>query len=176
MVLVAPEVHWNTGNIGRTCLGAGAALHLIRPLGFSLEDRRVKRAGLDYWPDVSLHVWDSFPEFQTAMAPAPGQMACFSKAGPRPFWEMIRPSRLFLVFGSETRGLPAAILDTFAETAYHIPITDKIRSLNLSTAVGIALYESLRHAPPSHAWPPLEPHRRALSRMNISPKKPAGID
>ena len=78
VVLVAPEVHWNTGNIGRTCLGAGATLHLIRPLGFSVDDRQVKRAGLDYWQDVPLHVWDSFDAFQAAMAPEDGQVACFS--------------------------------------------------------------------------------------------------
>jgi tRNA (cytidine/uridine-2'-O-)-methyltransferase len=152
VVLVRPEVHWNTGNIGRTCLGAGAALHLIRPLGFSLDDRHVKRAGLDYWQDVPLHVWDGFDAFQAAMIPEAGQVACFSKTAPRPFWQIPRPSRLFLVFGSETRGLPAPVLEAFAETVYHIPTTAKIRSLNLSTAVGIALYESLRHTPPKHAW------------------------
>lgn len=152
IVLVRPEVHWNTGNIGRTCLGAGAALHLIRPLGFSLDAREVKRAGLDYWPRVRLHVWDSFPDFLREMAPEPGQMALFSKTASKSFRQMPGADRLFLVFGAETRGLPAAIVDAYPGCAYHIPITGGIRSLNLSTAVGIALYESLRDAPPFHAW------------------------
>ncbi|MGD8368948.1 MAG: tRNA (cytidine(34)-2'-O)-methyltransferase [Desulfobacterales bacterium] len=153
VVLVQPEVHWNTGNIGRTCLGAGAELHLIRPLGFSLEDRQVKRAGLDYWPEVPLHVWDSFDAFLDRIAPGTGEVALFSKTAPIPHWQIPRPPRLFLVFGSETRGLPPSILDRYPDRAYHIPITGKIRSLNLSTAVGIALYESLRQASFSHAWP-----------------------
>jgi len=155
VVLVQPEVHWNTGNIGRTCLGAGARLHLIRPLGFSLDDRQVKRAGLDYWHNVDLHVWDRFSDFQKALEPTTDEVACFSKNASTPFWHMPRPLRLFLVFGSETRGLPAAIHSAFAQQAYHIPITGQIRSLNLSTAVGIALYESLRQAPPLHEWAPL---------------------
>jgi len=152
VVLVAPEVHWNTGNIGRTCLGAGAVLHLIKPLGFSLDSRQVKRAGLDYWHRVPLNVWDSFDAFRLEMAPAAGEVALFSKAGGRSFREMPFPSRLFLVFGSETRGLPEAVLSAFPGGDYHIPITDRIRSLNLSTAVGIALYESLRGAEERHAY------------------------
>lgn len=155
VVLVGPEVHWNTGNIGRTCLGAGARLHLIRPLGFSLDARQVKRAGLDYWPDVPLQVWDNFADFSSAMAPTAGQVALFSKTAPAAYWRMPRPERLFLVFGSETRGLPDSILSAYPDRSYHIPITDRIRSLNLSTAVGIALYESLRGARCFHAWPAL---------------------
>ncbi len=152
VVLVAPEVHWNTGNIGRTCLGAGAVLHLIRPLGFSLDSRQVKRAGLDYWHKVPLRVWDSFDAFREEMRPAEGEVALFSKAGARSFREMPRPARLFLIFGSETRGLPESILSAFPGAAYHIPISSRIRSLNLSTAVGIALYESLRGVEGMHAY------------------------
>jgi tRNA (cytidine/uridine-2'-O-)-methyltransferase len=149
VVLVAPEIHWNTGNIGRTCLGMGAALHLVRPLGFSLDERRVKRAGLDYWPRVPLRVWDSYETFCEGMAPG-NDMAFLSKLGKRPLWEMPRSGRLFLVFGSETRGLPQNILDPNRERSYYIPITDSIRSLNLSTAAGMALYESLRGLGPVH--------------------------
>ncbi len=152
VVLVAPEVHWNTGNIGRTCLGAGADLHLIRPLGFSLDDRHVKRAGLDYWRKVPLHVWSSFEEFCGRLAPKSEEMALFSKTAPIAHWRMPRPARLFLVFGSETRGLPSLITNAYPNRLYHIPITGKIRSLNLSTAVGIALYESLRDAESFHDW------------------------
>lgn len=144
VVLVAPEIHWNTGNIGRTCLGAGARLHLIRPLGFSLASRQVKRAGLDYWSRVSPGIWDSFDAFCEAFNPVDGEMALFSKAGARVFWEMPARRRMFLVFGSETGGLPEAILSRFPQACFRIPSTGEIRSLNLSTAAGIALYESIR--------------------------------
>lgn len=144
VVLVAPEIHWNTGNIGRTCLGVGARLHLIRPLGFSLDNRYVKRAGLDYWPQVKPVVWEDFESFERTMGPAEGQLAFFSKNGGRLFWEIPPARRLFLVFGSETRGLPPELIQRFARTTFRIPIRDNIRSLNLSTAAGIALYESLR--------------------------------
>ncbi|MCU0560985.1 MAG: tRNA (cytidine(34)-2'-O)-methyltransferase [Desulfobacterales bacterium] len=154
VVLVAPEIHWNTGNIGRTCLAAGAVLHLIKPLGFSLERREVKRAGLDYWEHVALRVWEGFGEFLAWAAPADGEVALFTKSGLRPLWSLPPLPRLFLVFGSETRGLPEFIADAYAGSTFHIPITAQARSLNLSTAVGIALYESLRHRPPLHAWPP----------------------
>ncbi len=144
VVLVAPEVHWNTGNVGRTCLGAGAQLHLIRPLGFSLDDRQVKRAGLDYWPKVRLQVWDDFEQFMAGMQPEIGEMALFTKNGRHPFWQMPLPHRLFMVFGSETQGLPGSILANYPDQTYHIPIEAHIRCLNLSTAVGIALYENIR--------------------------------
>ena len=149
---MAPEIHWNTGNIGRTCLATDAFLHLIKPLGFSIHSREVKRAGLDYWENVKLTVWEDYNVFMSEMAPQNGEVAVFSKRGRQPFWSMTCPQRLFLVFGSETGGLPASILNKYADATYHIPITSQIRSLNLSTAVGIALYESLRAANPFHAW------------------------
>ena len=152
VVLVAPEIHWNTGNIGRTCLAVDAFLHLIRPLGFSLESREVKRAGLDYWQDVKLSVWDSFEDFRSAMNPGQSEVAIFSKSGSKPFWSMPSPARLFMIFGSETEGLPEIIFRMYPDAAYHIPITAKTRSLNLSTAAGIALYESLRNTQSFHAW------------------------
>jgi tRNA (cytidine/uridine-2'-O-)-methyltransferase len=144
VVLVEPEVPWNTGNIGRTCLGAGAYLHLIKPLGFSLKDRDLKRAGLDYWHKVKLSVWDDFDSFQKKMGPTTKEMALFTKNGSISFWAMPSPVRLFLVFGSETKGLPETILYEYRHVAFHIPTTSDIRCLNLSTSVGIALYESLR--------------------------------
>lgn len=144
VVLVAPEVHWNTGNIGRTCLGAGAVLHLVRPLGFSLDSRQVKRAGLDYWPKVRLNVWEDFESFLARMQPRDDEIVLLTKRGSQAYWQMPAPGRLFLLFGSETRGLPAAVLEKYPERTYCIPIKSEIRSLNLSTAVGIALYESLR--------------------------------
>ncbi len=144
VVLTAPQVHWNTGNIGRTCLGAGARLHLIRPLGFSLDSRQVKRAGLDYWEKVKLFVWDDFNTFLRQMTPHKEEIVIFTKNGEKPFWDMPAKGRLFLVFGSETRGLPKEILALYSKSSYYIPIADEIRCLNLSTSVGIALYESLR--------------------------------
>lgn len=153
MVLVTPEVPWNTGSIGRTCLGTGALLHLVKPLGFSLDAKQVKRAGLDYWPDVRLKVWDAFDAFLEIMGPTPAEIALFTKNGDKALWQMPDTDRLFLIFGSETRGLPDAVLNRFPCAHYHIPITEHIRSLNLSTAVGIALYESLRKHAPVHEWP-----------------------
>ena len=153
IVLVEPEIHWNTGNIGRTCLGAGACLHLIRPLGFSLDASQVKRAGLDYWERVRLVTWDSFDAFSAKMENTPEETLLFSKLGTLPFWSMpSHRSRLFLVLGSETRGLPQGILDQYSENVYYIPINNEIRSLNLSTTAGIVLYESLRACPPGHGW------------------------
>ncbi len=147
IVLVAPEVHWNTGNIGRTCLGAGAFLHLIKPLGFSLESRELKRAGLDYWHKIKLSIWDDFKSFKEKMAPKKDEVALFTKNGSKPFWSMPSPARLFLFFGSETKGLPETIISMYKHATYHIPITNEIRCLNLSTTVGIVLYESLRRYP-----------------------------
>jgi len=158
VVLVSPEVHWNTGNIGRTCIGARAFLHLIEPLGFSLDDKHVKRAGLDYWPRVRLFVWKNFREFLDKIKPLENQVALFTKIGDKSFWTMNRPQRLFLVFGSETKGLPADILTMYPGTTYNIPISTGIRSLNLSTAVGIALYESLRAINPENEWTPNYPY------------------
>jgi len=144
VVLVTPEVHWNTGNIGRTCLGAGAFLHLIKPLGFSLDSREVKRAGLDYWSKVKLSAWDNFSDFLNKMSPQNEEMALFTKNGTRLFWSLPARQRLFLVFGPESRGLSPKMLSRYPLSAYRIPVSPEIRSLNLSTAVGIALYESLR--------------------------------
>jgi tRNA (cytidine/uridine-2'-O-)-methyltransferase len=152
VVLISPEIHWNTGNIGRTCLATGSCLHLIKPLGFSLDSKEIRRAGLDYWKRVKLRVWENFNSLHLKLDPKQHEVAIFSKTGASPFWTMPSPPRLFLIFGSETRGLPASILNRYSEATYHIPITKDIRSLNLSTAVGIALYESMRLSQSFHAW------------------------
>ncbi len=152
VVLISPEIHWNTGNIGRTCLGAGASLHLIKPLGFSLESSQVKRAGLDYWNKIELSVWDDFDSFQKQMTPCDREVVIFTKKGKKSFWSMPAVQRMFLVFGSETKGLPEAILSMYPDSTFHIPISSAIRSLNLSTAAGIGLYESLRHFSRAHFW------------------------
>ena len=160
VVLVEPEIHWNTGNIGRTCLAAGAKLHLIEPLGFSLSSRAVKRAGLDYWPKVKLQVWKSYGHLERHLKPKEDEVVLLTKSGEKNFWSLPKPQRLFLVFGSETRGLPQDIIARYRLSTYYIPISSDIRSLNLSTAVGIALYESLRHGAPTHAWHPVTADRK----------------
>ena len=126
---------------------------LIKPLGFSLNDSQVKRAGLDYWPRVKLEVWEDVGAFLRAMTPAASEVALFSKRGRRPFWEIQPVERMFLFFGSETWGLPEEILSAWPDRTFHIPITDAIRSLNLSTAVGIGLYESMRANGPTGNGP-----------------------
>lgn len=152
VVLIAPEVHWNTGNIGRTCLGAGAFLHLVKPMGFSLGSKEVKRAGLDYWHKVKLRVWDDYGSFEREMVPQNSEMVFFSKTGQRSVFELPAAKRMFLVFGSETKGLPPSFLEANGHSLFNIPITGDIRSLNLSTAVGIALYESLRDTGFGNFW------------------------
>jgi tRNA (cytidine/uridine-2'-O-)-methyltransferase len=153
VLLISPEIHWNTGNIGRTCIGVGATLHLIKPLGFSLDQKEVKRAGLDYWQKVKLSVWDNFEAFCTTLTVRKEEAVLLTKNGAHTLWEMPFRHRMFLFFGSETYGLPEHIRNTYGpESTYHIPISRDIRSLNLSTAVGIALYESIRPVKDLHGW------------------------
>jgi len=145
-VLVHPEIHWNTGNAGRTCLAAGAALHLVEPLGFSLDERQVKRAGLDYWPLVDLRVWPNWEAFEAAL-PTLGQPYFFSTKAARPLWEapLHKPGGVVLIFGRETAGLPEDLHQRYRDRFFTIPmITPQVRSLNLSTSVGIAVYETVR--------------------------------
>ena len=152
VVLVSPEIHWNTGNIGRTCLATGAHLHLIKPLGFSLESREVRRAGLDYWNKVKRSVWDNFEDFKNKMEPEKGELIVLTKKAKKSFWSMPICDRMFLVFGSETHGLSTEILSSYKDYSFHIPLTGETRSLNLSTAAAIILYESLRHVNFNHFW------------------------
>jgi tRNA (cytidine/uridine-2'-O-)-methyltransferase len=146
VVLVHPEIHWNTGNAGRTCLAAGATLHLIEPLGFSLDEREVKRAGLDYWEHVDLRVWRDWPTFEAAL-PSIGEPFFFSTKATRLLWDApLGASRdTVLVFGRETGGLPAELHERYRDRFVAMPIhSAHVRSLNLSTSVGIAVYETLR--------------------------------
>lgn len=144
VVLVSPEIHWNTGNAGRSCLAAGATLHLIRPLGFSLSEREVKRAGLDYWKHVDLKVWQDWETFEGEL-PSLGQPFFFSTKATRVYWEADFGESPVLIFGRETGGLPKSIHEQYADHMLRLPIhSEHVRSLNLSTAVGIALYEVIR--------------------------------
>jgi tRNA (cytidine/uridine-2'-O-)-methyltransferase len=144
VVLVEPEIHWNTGNAGRTCLAAGAQLHLVEPLGFSLADRRVRRAGLDYWPRVAPRVWPSWADLEAAL-PALGNAWFFSSEAPRDYWSVSYGTPAVLVFGSESSGLSQELRRRHAERLLRIPMRDPdLRSLNLSTSVALALYEVTR--------------------------------
>lgn len=152
IVLVHPEIPWNTGCVGRTCLGTGSILHLVEPLGFSLGSKEVKRAGLDYWPRVDVRVWKNFSDFMKAMVPEDHEILFFTKTAGKSFREINAAPRMFLVFGSESKGLPEDILKSYSGQSYYLPISKEIRSLNLATAVGIALFESLRGLEPEHEW------------------------
>ena len=146
VVLVHPEIHWNTGNAGRTCLAAGATLHLIEPLGFSLEERQVKRAGLDYWEHVDLRVWKDWSTFEGEL-PELGEPYFFSTRATTRFWDPpLGDARgVVLIFGRETGGLPQDIHERYRDRFVGMPILSPlVRSLNLSTSVGIAVYEVLR--------------------------------
>jgi tRNA (cytidine/uridine-2'-O-)-methyltransferase len=146
VVLVHPEIHWNTGNAGRTCLAVGATLHVIEPLGFSLDERQVKRAGLDYWEHVDLRVWPDWPTFE-AQLPTLGDPYFFSTKATRLLWDVPlgQSADVVLVFGRETGGLPQHLHDRYRDRFVTMPmISPRVRSLNLSTSVGIAVYEVLR--------------------------------
>jgi tRNA (cytidine/uridine-2'-O-)-methyltransferase len=146
VVLVHPEIHWNTGNAGRTCLAAGATLHLVEPLGFSLDERQVKRAGLDYWEHVDLRMWPSWEVFEREL-PALGDAWFFTTKATRVLWDapLGATDDVVLVFGRETTGLPAGLRAHYGERLVGLPmVSPAVRSLNLSTSVGIATYEALR--------------------------------
>ena len=142
IVLVEPEIPQNTGNIARTCAATGAVLHLIEPLGFSLSDRYLKRAGLDYWNLMEYHVYSSPEVF---LRSHPGIRAFFaSKKAPRGYHEVQYQDGDFLFFGCETRGLPEDLLRAGGDRCIRIPMRQEARSLNLANSVSIVLYEALR--------------------------------
>ena len=142
IVLVEPEIPQNTGNISRTCAVTGAALHLVHPLGFSIDDRHLKRAGLDYWKDLTLFEHQSFEEVEALYADSRFFLA--STHATRCYTDVSFRDGDFLVFGKETAGLGPAILNRRAEDAIRIPMGKNQRSLNLSNSVAIVLYEALR--------------------------------
>ena len=144
VVLVAPEIHWNTGNAGRTCLAAGAQLHLVGPLGFSLDDKEVRRAGLDYWPRVAPRVWPDWAAFEREL-PSLGTPYLFTARAERRFQDLAYAKPAVLIFGRESVGLDPEILARHGADTVAIPMLDPaLRSLNLSTSVGLALYEVRR--------------------------------
>jgi tRNA (cytidine/uridine-2'-O-)-methyltransferase len=148
VALREPEIPPNTGNIARLCAATGTPLHLIGRLGFRLDERSVRRAGLDYWPEVELHRHATLADFEAAL---PGsRLFCFSVHAQVPYTQATYRSGDCLLFGGESHGLPATVLERHAENALLIPMpSGRVRSLNLATAVGIALYEALRQL---HNW------------------------
>ena len=144
IVLYQPEIPSNTGNIARTCVLTDSPLHLIKPLGFSLNDKYLKRAGLDYWDLLDLHIYNSFDEFLEKNPKA--DIFVLSTKAEKSLNKMNIPDNAFLLFGRETAGLPEKIHEQFKENRFRIPMKDhiKCRSLNLANSVNIALYEALR--------------------------------
>jgi tRNA (cytidine/uridine-2'-O-)-methyltransferase len=144
VVLIEPEIPPNTGNVGRLCLATRSTLHLVKPLGFSLDDRQLKRAGLDYWNDVDLKTWDSFAELQRAQ-PVGTRYYFLTTKTKRAYHEIKFQPGDFLIFGRETKGLPENLLAANTDNCITIPMHGA-RSLNLATAVAIVLFEAVRQA------------------------------
>jgi tRNA (cytidine/uridine-2'-O-)-methyltransferase len=142
VVLYQPQIPPNTGNVARLCVGTRSHLHLIRPLGFATDDATLRRAGLDYWQYLSLSYHDHWEAFRAAHPSA--RLHFFSKKAERPYTFAEYREDDFLVFGCETKGLPEELLSDNVDRAWRIPMWGETRSLNLSTSVGIVLYEALR--------------------------------
>lgn len=142
IVLIEPEIPQNTGNIARLCVAAGARLHLVGPLGFSIDEKAVRRSGMDYWEKLDLQTWDSFEELQEAYED--GRFFFLSSKVEQSYWDAEFRDGDFLVFGRETKGLPASLLSKYPDKALTIPMTAGTRSLNLATSAGIVLYEAIR--------------------------------
>lgn len=142
VVLVEPEIPQNTGNIARTCAATGSVLHLVKPLGFDISERAVRRAGLDYWHLVDVRVYENLDELfeQNDIR----QMRLFSTKAPRAYTEADYADGCFLFFGRETRGLPEAFLEAHFESCVRIPMRTEARSLNLSNSVAVGVFEALR--------------------------------
>ena len=142
IVLHEPEIPANTGNIGRTCVATGTRLHLIKPLGFDISDKAVRRAGLDYWPKLDVTVYESYEDF---LERNPGAKIYYATTkGPQTYVDVQYEEDCFIMFGKESAGIPEEILVKHPEECLRIPMWGEIRSLNLSNSVAIVLYEALR--------------------------------
>lgn len=146
VVLVEPEIPQNTGNIARTCAATGAKLHLVRPLGFNLSEKQLKRAGLDYWDKLEIEEHDSFTEFLASYPPEQNNMFFVTTKGKHVYSQDIYGNleEVFVLFGKETKGLPEDILRKYLDNTIRIPMKKDLRSLNLSNSVAIVVYEILR--------------------------------
>ena len=142
IVLVEPEIPQNTGNIARTCAATGASLHLVKPLGFEIDDRKLKRAGLDYWDKLDITYYENLDDFFEKNPDA--AFYCFTTKAQHCYTDIKYPEKVFLLFGKETKGLPEELLFANPERCVRIPMRDTLRSLNLSNSAAIAVYEVLR--------------------------------
>ena len=143
IVLFEPEIPNNTGNIGRLALATGSKLHLVKPFGFELSDKRLKRAGLDYWQHLDVVIYESIADFFKTNEEA--KFAFLSSHAQKSHWDIPFEDNLFLVFGKESVGLPKSLIEKYKEQLYKIPLfSEHIRSLNLANAVAIAVYEGLK--------------------------------
>lgn len=143
LVLIEPEIPPNTGNVGRLALATGSKLHLVKPLGFSIDDRQLRRAGMDYWKHVDVKLWENLEQFERELAPA-ARRFLFSTKAQNPYWQIRFLSQDYLIFGRETKGLPESMLARHADKSFRIPMRPEARSLNLATAVAIVLFEGVR--------------------------------
>ena len=142
VVLVEPEIPQNTGNIARTCLAAGARLHLVEPLGFEIDGAALRRAGMDYWEQCDIRRWPSLEALRAEAGAA--RFFFLTTKATRPYWDAGFVDEDYLVFGRETRGLPESLLEQEKPNLLTVPMTPEARSLNLATSVGIVLYEGCR--------------------------------
>ncbi len=141
IVMVEPEIPQNTGNVARTCAATGARLHLVGPMGFKVDDKKLKRAGLDYWHFLDITYYDNLDDF---FAKNQGDFFFFTTKGRKTHSEVTYPDGCYLIFGKETKGLPEELLLKYPDSCVRIPMANEIRSLNLSNSVAIAVYETLR--------------------------------
>ena len=144
IILHEPEIPQNTGNIARTCAATGASLHLIRPMGFEVDDKKLKRAGLDYWDKLDITYYDGFADFLEKHPEAKENIYYFSTKAPRAYTEVAYEGNIFIMFGKESKGLPEELLHDNPDRCVRIPMLNELRSLNLSNSVAIAVYEILR--------------------------------
>lgn len=142
IVLVNPQIPQNSGNIGRTCIATNSTLHLVKPLGFEISDAKLKRAGLDYWHQIDLKIYENIDELEKKLL-SHKPFYLFSRFATKLFWDVPYEKECALVFGSETTGLPETFKNKYPDRLLKIPTPGNVRSLNLSTSVGIALYQSL---------------------------------
>ena len=144
IVLHEPEIPANTGNIGRTCVATGTRLHLIEPMGFRLNEKQIKRAGLDYWDKLDVTVYDDFNDFLEKNPDAKGKLFMATTKAKHSYCDVSYPEDCYIMFGKESAGIPEEILVDYEDTCVRIPMLPDIRSLNLSNSVAVVLYEALR--------------------------------
>ena len=157
VVLLEPEMPSNTGNIGRTCVATGTRLHLIEPLGFSLSEKALKRAGMDYWPDLDVTTYVDYEDF---LARNPGAQIFYATTKGRHIYsDAAYPDGCYIMFGKESAGIPEEILREHPDTCVRIPMIGETRSLNLSNSVAVVLYEALRQQGFAHMKTEGELHR-----------------